>query len=203
MKRFSLRCCMLISILCMLFSGCSSETADTLSERINGEVLISENLDVQYIRDGENGNEVEASVDTNGVYEQGDTQTDSNVEPEASSEPTAEPTAEPTPEPTAEPTLEPTPEPTAEPTPEPTPEPTSVPTIPSSSEGNGNSGGSSGGSGVTVPEHEETGDNLVWVPTNGGTKYHSKPSCSGMKDPIQVSVETALENGYTACKRCH
>lgn len=70
------------------------------------------------------------------------------------------------------------------------------------SEENGN-GTSSGGTGVTVPQQEETGANLVWVPTNGGTKYHSKASCSGMKDPIQVSLDTAIANGYTACKRCH
>ena len=62
---------------------------------------------------------------------------------------------------------------------------------------------STGGSGVTVPQQEETGVNLVWVPTNRGTKYHSYAGCSGMKDPIQVTLETAIKNGYTACKRCH
>ena len=56
---------------------------------------------------------------------------------------------------------------------------------------------------VTVPEQEETVGNLVWVPTNGGTKYHTKSTCSNMKDPMQVSEETAIENGYTPCKRCH
>jgi len=44
---------------------------------------------------------------------------------------------------------------------------------------------------------------LVWVPTNGGTKYHSSAGCSKMKDPKQVSKETAEENGYTPCKRCY
>ena len=62
---------------------------------------------------------------------------------------------------------------------------------------------SGGGSGVTVPDHNETGANLVWVPTKGGTKYQSKSSCSGMEEPMQVSVETATANGYTPCKRCH
>ena len=56
---------------------------------------------------------------------------------------------------------------------------------------------------VTVPSASETGGNLVWVPTNGGTKYHTKSSCSGMKDPIQVTEETAIANGYEPCKRCH
>lgn len=62
-------------------------------------------------------------------------------------------------------------------------------------------GGHAGGGGVTVPE-AETGPSLVWVPVNGGTKYHSHAGCSGMIDPIQVTVETAIANGYTACKRC-
>lgn len=63
--------------------------------------------------------------------------------------------------------------------------------------------GQSGGNSVTVPTQEETGENLVWVPTNGGKKYHKKSSCSNMKDPMQVSLETATANGYTACKRCY
>lgn len=62
---------------------------------------------------------------------------------------------------------------------------------------------SSNGNGVSVPSQAETQGNLVWVPTMGGTKYHSRSSCSGMKNPIQVSIETAKANGYTACKRCH
>lgn len=66
-----------------------------------------------------------------------------------------------------------------------------------------NGGDSTGNSGVTVPKQEENKGDLVWVPTNGGTKYHSKSSCSGMKNPMQVSVETAKSNGYTPCARCH
>lgn len=56
---------------------------------------------------------------------------------------------------------------------------------------------------VIVPEQEDTIGNLVWVPVNGGTKYHSKESCSNMKDPKQVTKEHAEQNGYTACKRCY
>lgn len=56
---------------------------------------------------------------------------------------------------------------------------------------------------VTVPAEAETGSNLVWVPTNGGKKYHSKSSCSGMKDPIQVSKDTAVADGYTPCGKCY
>lgn len=70
---------------------------------------------------------------------------------------------------------------------------------------NKQTGGSSqsGDASVIVPDHAESEGDLVWVPTNGGTKYHSKSSCSNMKDPIQISEETAINNGYTACKRCH
>lgn len=42
----------------------------------------------------------------------------------------------------------------------------------------------------------------VWIPKSG-TKYHSTPTCSGMKDPTQVAKEEAERRGYTPCKRCH
>lgn len=63
--------------------------------------------------------------------------------------------------------------------------------------------GNAGGSGVTVPSTGDTQGNLVWIPTNGGTKYHSKSSCSNMKDPMQVTREHAEANGFTPCKRCY
>ena len=59
------------------------------------------------------------------------------------------------------------------------------------------------GNSVTVPDQSQQTQEGVWVPTNGGTKYHSKSSCSGMKNPMQVSIETATANGYEPCKRCH
>ena len=43
----------------------------------------------------------------------------------------------------------------------------------------------------------------VWIPTNGGTKYHSRSNCSNMKDPIQVDLADAKAQGFTPCKRCH
>lgn len=52
-------------------------------------------------------------------------------------------------------------------------------------------------------EMPETGGDLVWIPTHGGTKYHRSARCSNMIDPIQVSRETAIANGFTACKRCY
>lgn len=84
-------------------------------------------------------------------------------------------------------------------------QPVAEPSVPDTSQNtdvttNNNQGG---GNTVTVPDHEETVGNLVWVPTNGGKKYHSKSTCSNMENPMQVSVETATANGYTACKRCY
>ena len=32
---------------------------------------------------------------------------------------------------------------------------------------------------------------MVWIPTNGGTKYHSRSSCSNMKNPQQVTKKEA------------
>ena len=66
----------------------------------------------------------------------------------------------------------------------------------------GSSGQNSSGGSVTIPE-PETGGDLVWIPTHGGTKYHRSARCSNMIDPIQVSRETAIANGFTACKRCY
>lgn len=57
---------------------------------------------------------------------------------------------------------------------------------------------------VTVPSvSEDDIKNPVWVPVNGGTKYHRKSGCSNMKNAKKVSMETAKANGYTPCKRCY
>ncbi len=52
------------------------------------------------------------------------------------------------------------------------------------------------------PSYSSSGTG-VWIPTNGGKKYHSKSSCSGMKDPIQVSKSEAIRQGFTDCKKCY
>ena len=44
---------------------------------------------------------------------------------------------------------------------------------------------------------------FVWIPTNGGTRYHCKFSCSGMIDPEMVTVEEAVARGFTPCGRCY
>lgn len=66
-----------------------------------------------------------------------------------------------------------------------------------------NTGSGNSGNSVTIPTYEDTEGNLVWVPVKGGTKYHSRASCSNMEDPMQVTVDHATANGYTPCKRCY
>ncbi len=67
--------------------------------------------------------------------------------------------------------------------------------------GRGSSGKSSGTS-LSVPAEDDI-INGVWIPTKGGKKYHSKPSCSNMNDPEYVSLDTAEAMGFTACKKCY
>ena len=48
--------------------------------------------------------------------------------------------------------------------------------------------------------HHET---MVWIPTHGGTKYHTRAGCSNMEDPKQVTQSEAESQGITPCIRCH
>ena len=43
----------------------------------------------------------------------------------------------------------------------------------------------------------------VWIPTNGGKKYHSKSTCSGMINPEPVSKSQAEAMGFGPCGRCY
>lgn len=108
--------------------------------------------------------------------------------PEATPDPTAEPTADPTAEPTATPTAEPTATPTVEPTVEPTAAPTIEPTAKPA---------------PAPAANPDSNSVKVWIPTNGGTKYHSNPNCSKMKNPIEVTKDEAISQGFGACKRCY
>ncbi|MBQ2939585.1 MAG: hypothetical protein IJE00_04370 [Clostridia bacterium] len=47
------------------------------------------------------------------------------------------------------------------------------------------------------------GVEMVWIPTKGGTKYHTHAGCSNMDGPIQVTEQEAINQGFTPCKRCH
>lgn len=52
-------------------------------------------------------------------------------------------------------------------------------------------------------EPVQSQEEMVWIPTNGGTKYHSRSSCSNMDNPQQVTVSQAESRGFTPCKKCH
>lgn len=51
------------------------------------------------------------------------------------------------------------------------------------------------------PNYQST--EMVWIPTNGGTKYHSKSSCSKMINPEQVTKSEAISRGFSPCGRCY
>jgi competence protein ComEC len=55
---------------------------------------------------------------------------------------------------------------------------------------------------TTEPEQPTTNSVMVWIP-NSGSKYHSKSSCSNMKNPTQVTLEEAERRGFTPCKKCY
>jgi len=43
---------------------------------------------------------------------------------------------------------------------------------------------------------------MVWVPTDGGKKYHNKKTCSQMYDPRKISQRNAIALGIEPCGRC-
>lgn len=48
-------------------------------------------------------------------------------------------------------------------------------------------------------QREET----VYTAASGkGSKYHTNPNCSGMKETISMTVSQATAQGYTPCKKC-
>lgn len=51
--------------------------------------------------------------------------------------------------------------------------------------------------------YNDSSSSMVWIPTNGGKKYHSHSGCSNMKNPEKVSLSKAKRLGFTACKRCY
>lgn len=43
---------------------------------------------------------------------------------------------------------------------------------------------------------------MVWIPKYG-SKYHSNPACSNMKNPTKVTEGSAEAMGYAPCKNCY
>lgn len=58
---------------------------------------------------------------------------------------------------------------------------------------------------ITTPTKAPTTSaaTMVWVPRNGGKKYHCKSDCSNMIDPEYVTLEEAKARDFTACGRCY
>ena len=57
---------------------------------------------------------------------------------------------------------------------------------------------------TTAPKAVENtggGSTYVWIPRTG-SKYHSRESCSNMKNPSYVTLEAAIRQGYTRCSKC-
>lgn len=52
-----------------------------------------------------------------------------------------------------------------------------------------------------APSTPETNGATVWIPRTG-SKYHSNPNCSNMKNPSAVTIDQALAWGYDRCKKC-
>lgn len=61
--------------------------------------------------------------------------------------------------------------------------------------------GKCAGCGIADPDYQQTAS--VWVPTNGGKKYHKSASCSNMKNPEEVTKSEAESRGFDPCKRCY
>lgn len=55
----------------------------------------------------------------------------------------------------------------------------------------------------TPVQQDQTGQ-MVWIASSGsGTKYHSNPNCSRMKNPVQISIQDAQNQGYGPCSKCY
>ena len=42
---------------------------------------------------------------------------------------------------------------------------------------------------------------IVWIP-RAGERYHRNRSCGGMKHPREVTIEEAVDLGFTPCRNC-
>lgn len=43
----------------------------------------------------------------------------------------------------------------------------------------------------------------VWIPINGGKKYHRHATCSNMIEPRPCTRDMAIDFGFGSCGRCH
>lgn len=71
----------------------------------------------------------------------------------------------------------------------------------SSSSNNSVSGNTS--SNQEIPEVDHVSSGVYIAGSGNGTKYHSNPNCSNMKNPIEISLSEAQARGYEPCKKCY
>ena len=116
---------------------------------------------------------VSAAVDAI-IDEYGAQQEKKTVEPPSPQPPTPSSVSSstPTPAPTPAPTPKPSPSPASKPSPTPTPAPS--------------------------PDKPEI---YVWI-SKSGSKYHSRSTCSNMKNPSRVTLTAAINKGYASCSKC-
>lgn len=55
--------------------------------------------------------------------------------------------------------------------------------------------------GSLLPVSPTAAEAAVWIPQSG-SRYHLTSACSGMQNPTAVSLQEAIELGYTPCQRC-
>lgn len=73
----------------------------------------------------------------------------------------------------------------------------------SNSQSNDNSSSQSTNNVVNTPPVQNN-SNVVYIAGSGnGTKYHSNPNCSRMKNPIEISLSDAQAQGYGPCSKCY
>ena len=77
--------------------------------------------------------------------------------------------------------------------------------VPSSnnSEGSGSSNNDGNSQNETVSSsNEQVESSIVWVSRNGVKVYHKDKTCSGMKSPVEMTLEEAESDGLRACSKC-
>ncbi|MDU1601571.1 MAG: ComEC/Rec2 family competence protein [Clostridium sp.] len=50
--------------------------------------------------------------------------------------------------------------------------------------------------------NKQAESSTVWVSRNGGKVYHNDKTCSGMKNPVEMTLEEAENEGVRACSKC-
>lgn len=53
------------------------------------------------------------------------------------------------------------------------------------------------------PSIEPDDTEYVWIAGPSGKKYHSTPTCCGMKNPVRITLDEAIERGLEPCQICH